>query len=115
MRILIYGGRDFVDKASAFTYLDDIFADWYPGELVVISGNARGADTIGKEWAIANEHVVENYPADWGTYGKAAGAIRNQLMLDSGVDYAVQFPGGKGTADMRNRLNKAKIKVWEYR
>ncbi len=57
---------------------------------------------------------VERYPADWEQYGKAAGHIRNQQMLDSGVDIAVEFPGGRGTADMRARLNKAGVPVIKY-
>ena len=115
MRVLIYGGRDFTDQVSAFIYLDDIFADWGPGEITVVGGKARGADTVGEEWAYFSGHGFEGYPADWSTHGKAAGAIRNQQMLDTGIDYAVQFPGGKGTADMRSRLKKANIQVWEYK
>ncbi len=53
--------------------------------------------------------------ADWANYGKGAGHIRNQQMLDSGIDLAIEFPGGRGTADMRRRLDKAGVKVIEYK
>lgn len=36
-------------------------------------------------------------------------------MLDSGIDLAIEFPGGRGTADMRRRLDKAGVKVIEYK
>jgi len=48
------------------------------------------------------------YPADWETYGRAAGPIRNQKMLDSEqINLCVAFPGGAGTADMVARCKKA--------
>jgi len=80
----------------------------------VISGHARGADEYGERLAKFWNIPLEIYPADWETHGKAAGFIRNQEMLDSGIDLAVQFPGGNGTADMRRRLDKAGVKVMEY-
>lgn len=120
MRVLVFGGRDFTDRDCVFGVLDYVLADWVvdDGEeqdLTIISGNARGADRLGEEWARENGANVDIYPADWDTYSKAAGHIRNQQMLDSGIDYAVQFPGGRGTADMRSRLDRAGIKVWEVR
>lgn len=114
MRVLIFGGRDFVGDERATRWLDYILADWGDGELTVITGMARGADTFGKEWGIEHHHTIDRYPADWNKHGKAAGHIRNQQMLDSGVELAIQFPGGRGTADMRRRLDKAGVKVFEY-
>ena len=114
MRVLIYGGRDFVPTDQDYSWLNDMFRDHERGEITVISGEARGADTAGRIWATASGHEVERHPADWSTHGKAAGFIRNQQMLDSGVDLAVQFPGGNGTAHMRGLLNKAGVEVFEY-
>lgn len=116
MRVLIYGGRDFVPEQRHWDMLDELFADFdVAEEVVVISGRARGADTFGEDWAQQNGAVVDLYPADWKTHDKAAGFIRNQQMLDSGVDYAVEFPGGNGTADMRRRLEKAGVPIWRSR
>ena len=40
-------------------------------------------------------------PAKWKLHGKAAGPIRNQLMLvEHKPDMVLAFPGGKGTANM---------------
>lgn len=128
MRVLIYGGRDFgITKEEAglgVAFLDkcaegwpchepDIYGNTLP-DVTVISGGAKGADNLGIHWATVNWTKLEVFPADWEQHGKAAGHIRNQQMLDSGVDIAVQFPGGKGTADMRRRLDKAGVKVIEY-
>ena len=119
MRVLIYGGRDFVPDNDSLTFMEHVIdyelADWELDEIVIISGTAKGADTFGEEFAASWSIRLERFPADWDTHGKAAGHIRNQQMLDSGVDVAVQFPGGRGTADMRRRLDKAGVKVIEYR
>lgn len=120
MRVLIYGGRDFADDrdGNAFAFLTDLSLgyDFFGNPFsVIISGTAKGADQFGERWATFWKYPVERYPADWDTHGKASGHIRNQQMLDSGVDLAIQFPGGKGTADMRRRLDKKGVKVIEYR
>lgn len=118
IRILIYGGRDYEPDGNEFDWLRDIFADWDPYEIVVVSGNAKGADTLGERWAYEDGCFLNKYPANWRPDGKldrGAGIKRNQEMLDSGIDYAVQFPGGNGTADMRRRLDKAGVQVFEYK
>ncbi len=45
-------------------------------------------------------------------YGKSAGSIRNQQMIDEGKpDLVVAFPGGFGTKDMVRRAKKHNIEV----
>lgn len=115
MRVLIYGGRDWTDWEKTVKFLDEIDDQFIlPGEATIVVGRARGADSLGEQWAKQQTLHVEAFPADWKTHGKAAGHIRNQQMLDSGIDLAVQFPGGRGTADMRRRLDAAGVKVVEY-
>ena len=61
------------------------------------------------EWA---RIPVKEYPADWQKHGRAAGPIRNQQMLDEGKpDLVVAFDGGRGTADMIARAEKAGVRV----
>ena len=109
---LICGGRDFANK--------EMFADAM-SELVrkrgmpirIINGGALGADWMAMEWA--QHHAIEFIivAAEWGIYGRAAGHLRNQAMLDKyHPDLVVAFPGGKGTADMvrRSRAVGAKVK-----
>lgn len=115
IRVLVFGGRDFIGGINQLEWMDDLFLDWTPDEIVVISGGARGADKLGEIWAHEIGAALEKYNAKWDEHGKSAGALRNQEMLDSGVDYAVEFPGGNGTADMRRRLDKAGVKVFEYK
>lgn len=110
MRILVCGGRDFTDTKYAYKVLDQLYDQFLFD--VVVEGDAQGADRIAGFWA--RKHKIDNlkFPADWKKYGKAAGPIRNQQMLDEGKpDLVIAFPGGGGTADMIERAEKAGVEV----
>lgn len=106
-RVLVCGGRDFVpgwkdyaELASALTPFDTL-----------IEGGARGADRFARDFAVGLNCKVETFNADWKKYGKAAGAIRNQAMIEARPDLVLAFPGGAGTADCVRRARKAGIEV----
>lgn len=81
-------------------------------ETFIISGAAKGADSVAIDWAIVNWIQFCEYPADWDHHGRAAGFIRNQKMLNEGrPDLVLAFPGGRGTEDMVRRALKAGVKV----
>lgn len=109
MRVLVCGGRDYKDRDYLWNFLDGLG----PPEITeVISGMARGADTFAAEWAIRFGFPLHKFPAEWDKYGRRAGPIRNQQMLDEGKpDLVVAFPGGTGTADMIRRAKKAGVEV----
>jgi len=115
MRILITGGRNWnnykqIKQAIAFTLLVN-GSD--PAEVTLIHGNARGADLLGAEAAEGLGLNIEVHPARWDIYGRGAGPIRNQEMVDSGADLCLAFlmPGSTGTADCIRRARKAGIPV----
>jgi hypothetical protein len=110
-RVLVCGGRDYNDWDRLEDELNAIERAY--GQLTIISGCARGADSLAIRYAEKYGDPVEKFPADWNTHGRAAGFIRNQQMLDSGVDLVVAFPGGRGTADMVRRSKKAGVEVIE--
>jgi hypothetical protein len=88
----------------------------------VMEGGAKGADAAARAWAcrpfspgVLIEHFP--FPADWDKYGKAAGPIRNQQMLDEGhPDMVIAFhddlTNSKGTKDMVKRAKKAGVPVY---
>lgn len=91
-----------------------------PVDTVVIHGAARGADTLGKFVAERIGLKVINdgkgFPADWKRYGKGAGPIRNQQMLDDGKpDLVLAFHENinesVGTKDMVARARRIGLKV----
>lgn len=117
-RLLVCGGRNFSDKALLVATLDDVLI-WLGGIDVLIEGEARGADRMARNWAVQLDIPVLKFPANWDKFGKAAGPIRNQLMLDEGKPtHAVAFydrprDESRGTADMVRRLKKAGVPVGE--
>lgn len=110
---LVCGGRDFRDREVFDSAMYDLVRlKGMPKKI--IHGDAKGADTMVNAYAIRHALGVQCYPADWTQWGKAAGPIRNQQMLDFGKpDFVIAFPGGRGTADMVKRARKAKIDVAE--
>jgi cysteine synthase len=109
-RVLVCGGRDFKDAKSLWAALDALVDDW--PDLIIIEGDARGADRIASNWAKARRVANLKFPANWAAYGSAAGPMRNQQMLDEGKpDIVVAFPGSSGTRDMVARARKAAIPV----
>ena len=113
MRVLVCGGRDFDDWGRLCSELDKLLFD--SARLIhIIQGGAKGADFLSRVWAKFRNCPWSEYPADWKKYGKGAGHIRNQQMLDEGKpDLVLAFPGGVGTADMVRRARKAGVEVIE--
>jgi hypothetical protein len=93
MKIIIAGSRSFNDRHLLYSKMDALVAR--QGDVVtVISGTAKGADRLGEEWARDRGYPVERYPADWDTYGKKAGYLRNEEMAEV-ADACVVFWDGK--------------------
>ncbi|HEX8807479.1 MAG TPA: DUF2493 domain-containing protein [Xanthobacteraceae bacterium] len=113
MRVLVCGGRNYNDVEMLCAVLDNQHLT--TPISCIISGAARGADTLALVWAKAHGVPYESYAADWQRYGAQAGPIRNQFMLDRGKpDLVVAFPGGRGTADMIRRADRAGVNVCQY-
>ena len=54
----------------------------------------------------------EEYPAEWGKYGRGADYKRNIQMLKEGdPDLVLAFPGGRGTENMIAEAKKAGVPV----
>lgn len=135
-RLLVYGGRNFDDEAAVFAALDDWQRD--RGVDVLINGacgvdggdvagftmdearawivkHAKGADGHAHRWAVGRGVSGLAFPAFWWRDGRAAGPLRNRLMLEKGQPTAaLEFPGGRGTANMRGLLVGAGVPVWVW-
>ena len=124
MRVLVTGGRDYADYEFVRNTLDQIMHDRgccgecgvidSPDPVIVIHGGAKGADSLADQWAVVNWLQIKEFKADWNRYGRVAGPIRNQQMIDEGKpDLVVAFPGGEGTANMVKLAKKHGIEVIE--
>ena len=108
MRLLVCGSREYEN----WTRIDFELSNLLRKPTVIIHGAAPGVDTLAGIWARRNNILEEVYPADWETYGKAAGPIRNKKMLDEGKpDVVMGFlsKDSKGTKNMIEQAKKAGV------
>lgn len=113
MRIGIVGSRGFKDYKLLKDTLDN-----FKSITAIISGGAKGADSLGTKYADNNgiEKII-HYP-DWDEHGKSAGFVRNSdIVRDS--DLVISFWDGKskGTRDSIAKAYKTRtpIMVIHYR
>jgi hypothetical protein len=118
LRILVTGDRNWRNFEVVAARLEEIVEEYWRENdgadgVTIIHGDARGADTCADHAAQLLDLSIERYPALWNEHGRAAGSIRNQQMLDSGVDYVVGFHNNilesRGTRDMLRRCIRASI------
>lgn len=131
LRVIVAGSRQIKDKALVWPHLDRLkarFADETPFEIVC--GEAAGVDTLGRQWAEANNHPIKSFPAPWSTldapcasvnttggrsYNAQAGPVRNAWMAAYG-SHLVAFWNGRsaGTKQMIKlcRLPEVAVPVW---
>lgn len=119
--VLVCGDRNWDDEAAIQHQIAGIctMCREQGQHATIIHGGARGADQIAGEIAsgIPNVTVVE-VQAEWSTYGRAAGPLRNKAMLDMIKQAAEQgevvfvfafhdnIQSSKGTKDMVKRAVK---------
>ena len=96
LKLMACGSRSMADKELVFAELDK-FRKKNPS-LVLISGGAKGADSIAEEWAKARGAPITQYKPDWKKYGRGAGIVRNKEMVLA-ADFVIAFWDGmsKGT------------------
>lgn len=75
MRLGVVGSRTFED----YELLCQIIDFMAPAEIV--SGGARGADSLAKRYALEHRCDYVEFPADWQTYGRRAGFLRNRQIV----------------------------------
>lgn len=93
-KVIIAGGRDFNNYELLKTKCDYYLSNLDNAEIVVISGTARGADSLGEQYAKERGYKIDSHPADWDKYGKSAGYRRNKEMVDI-ASAAICFWDGK--------------------
>jgi predicted Rossmann-fold nucleotide-binding protein len=112
--VLVCGSReaDWNDTIRIRRALDGFHATYLYD--LVITGGSRGVDGAALEWAKENGIQTAEFPIPkkrWDKVGKAAGPIRNRMMLRIKPDHVIAFPGGQGTADMTAAALQAGIHV----
>lgn len=97
MKVIIAGSRDIVNYNMVKDIIDN--SDFVITE--VVSGMARGVDSIGIRYAKENNLPLTCFPASWDKYGKASGPIRNQEMAEyADALICIYMSDSKGSKDM---------------
>lgn len=110
MKAIVCGGRTFLDLDYVYSSLDHCLKWWKLN--YIITGGAKGADSLAHLWAKERKLTTHVVQADWDTHGKAAGMIRNKHMLTLEPDVVIAFPGGPGTENMITLSRKAGVPVF---
>jgi hypothetical protein len=109
----ITGGREFSDSNLTVYILNQVKRALPVRKF--IHGNAKGADSLGKHWAMNNRLTVQSLPARWIKDGNAAGPLRNtellHRLLDEPSAALVVMPGGDGTGDMHSKSVDAGLSI----
>jgi hypothetical protein len=123
VRVLVTGSRNWVDRDAIKAEMVRVMGTTAPQEMILVSGAQRswdrmaqvfyGADYLAEQVAEDLGWIIEQYPADWDTHGRAAGPIRNAVMVKTGADVCLAFPmtGSRGTIDCMRRAKVARIPV----
>jgi hypothetical protein len=114
LKVIVAGGRDFNNyallRSTIFTLVHSKLYSGYG--ISIVSGMARGADSLAVEFATTHNVKLYQFPADWATYGKAAGPIRNREMAKF-ADVLLAFWDGQsaGTRNMIDEMSRLRKRV----
>ena len=110
-RVIIAGGRDFADYCLLEETVDYLLQN-INQPIAIVCGKARGADTLGEQYAIKRGYPVYYYPAQWDKYGKIAGYLRNREMAQN-ADALIAFwdKKSKGTKNMIELAKEYNLKI----
>jgi hypothetical protein len=108
MKVAVVGSRGFDDYVKLKQTLDGI-----PSVTLIISGGAKGADSLAEQWATEKGIETVIYKPDWAKYGRGAGIVRNRIIIED-CDLCVAFwdglsKGTKSSIDLCQKLNKQLI------
>ena len=112
-RVIIAGGRDFDNYVLLKEKCDSILSEKAKQcRIIIVSGAAKGADSLGEQYARENGYAIDSRPADWNAHGKSAGFIRNVQMANS-ADALIAFWDGKshGTKHMIDAAINKELEV----
>lgn len=98
LRIAIIGSRSWTDEGAIYRYIGEL--RFCGVSVEVVSGGARGVDSIVENACHLERIPIKVFPANWTKYKKSAGFIRNSEIV-SYADFCVAFWDGKsrGSAD----------------
>ena len=110
-RVIIAGTRTFDDYSLFREYADAMLLQ-VDDSIEIVSGGARGADTLGERYAREKGYSLHVFPADWTQYGRKAGPMRNRQMAEYADALLVYWDGkSRGTKNMIEEAKARGLKI----
>jgi hypothetical protein len=113
MKVIIAGSRIGFSSLQVYNFIE-----WFVVPEIeiteVVSGKASGVDKFGELWAEVHNIPVKPFPADWKSYGNAAGPIRNEEMAKY-ADGLIAFckTKSKGTTNMIKQAERYNLRIFK--
>ena len=109
-KVIIAGGRDFNNYNLLVETCNHLLQN--KSNITIISGKAKGADSLGEQYALEKGFNIIHKPADWDKHKKSAGYIRNEEMAKEGNALIAFWDGkSKGTKNMIALAKKYNLDV----
>ena len=117
-KVIVAGGRDFENYKYMMEKLDELFLKssiFKNQKIKIISGMAKGTDTLAVRYADERKLTKIMFPANWKEHPRMAGILRNEDMLTI-VTHLVAFWNGisSGTKHMIEIASKKGIPIWIF-
>lgn len=94
IKVIVAGSRHFTNYGLLRKKLDFYLRKCK--RIEIVSGTAKGSDSLGERYAITNSLSLKRFPAKWNKHGKKAGYIRNRQMARY-ADACIIFWDGKSS------------------
>lgn len=105
--LAVIGSRTFTDYDKFKIELTN-FLENFPHRVgILVSGGAKGADSLARRYSEENNLPFIEIPADWNKYGMSAGMIRNQEVILK-AHYVLAFWDGTSTGTL-DAISRAKM------
>ncbi len=108
-KFAVVGSRNIQDYQMVKEILDN-----YDISLI-ISGGAKGIDTLSEQYANDNNIPTKIHYAEWEKFGKSAGMIRNEYIINDADKIIAIWDGfSKGTKNSINHAKRLKKPLFLY-
>lgn len=115
MKIALIGSRTFTDYDLLKNTVTAYLAENEQTATHIVSGGAKGADTLAEQFALEKQLKMIVFKPDWKQFGKRAGYVRNTDIIEN-ADIVFAFwdgtsRGTKDSIDKAKTLNKQLITI----
>lgn len=113
LKVAVVGSRSFQNSSFLSSVLDQLREQ--VGDFTLVSGGARGADTLAATWALQRDLLITEHLPDWSKHGRRAGIIRNRDVVDD-ADLLLAFWDGDspGTAHVIEYAREVHVSLVVY-